>query len=197
MAKRKKKSIPQLYAAATKGLQNYGRNIARNVAKNNADFDNRPNNKDYYKTVNPFPNPLKASSYQKKKAMHRKKPRIGVNNKMKGSYGETIISKGKPPVIKINVKKHKGDRAELADTIKHELMHARHPKMHEKTVYKKTEKALSHAEQEKLISKLRMKKLNYRGGAVKRKLKLGRVKTKPGELITKARATKVAMAGLV
>ncbi len=187
--KTKKKNIAQLYTSATKGLQNYGRNVAKNEAGIMKSYGSRPNNSGYYKSANPFPNPFSAKSYQKRK------PKMGVNNKLKGSYGETIISKGKPPVIKINVKKHKGDRKELADTIQHELMHAKHPKMHEKTVYKKTGKNISHAEQERLISKLRNKRMNNKLGAVKRKLKLGRAKTKPGELITKAR--QVGMAGLV
>ena len=131
----------------------------------------------------------------------KKKPRVGVDNKMKGSYGETIIQKGKRPVVKINVKKHKGDKAELADTIKHEMYHAKHPKATEKETYKAMPKEISRAEQDRLIAKLRMKKLNYRGGAVKRKLHLGRVDTKPGELISKARAMspkkRVAFMGLI
>lgn len=110
---------------------------------------------------------------------------------MKGSYGETHIVKGKAPVVLINVRKHKGDKKELADTIKHELMHAKHPKMHEKTVYKRTAKEMKHstpAQQDKLIAQLRMKKINQKVGAVKRKLKLGRAQTEPGELIKQAKA---------
>ncbi len=130
----------------------------------------------------------------------KKKPRIGVDNKMKGSFGETILQKGKPAIIKINVKKHQGDKAELADTIKHELMHAKYPKMHEKTVYKRMKKPMSQQEQDKMVAKLRMKKLNYKGGAVKRKLKMGAVKTTPGELISRAAVSPVkraAISGLV
>lgn len=132
--------------------------------------------------------------------MKKKRLKIGVDNKLKGSFGETIIEKGKPTVININVKKHKGDKAELADTIKHELMHAKHPKMHEKTVYKKVPKVISQSEQNKLISLLRMKKLNNKMGAVKRKLKIGAVKTEPGELISKAKMntrTRDSIMGLV
>lgn len=131
---------------------------------------------------------------------NKKKPKVAVDNKLKGSYGETTIQKGKPTIIKINVKKHNGNKAELADTIKHELMHAKHPNMHEKTVYKKVPKNIPPKEQDKLIAKLRMKKLNYKTGAVKRKLKIGPVKTSPGELISKSRAVsqrmRVGMAGM-
>lgn len=187
--------VEKAYAGATKGIQNYGRNLGRNIARNQQDF--KSGNMPYYGTKNPFPNPFSAKSYQKTKAKHKKKAKMGVDNKMKGSYGETIIRKGKPPVIKINVKKHKGNRAELADTIKHELMHAKHPKMHEKTVYKKTGK-IGYAEQEKLISKLRSKKLNYKTGAAKRKFKMGRVSTKPGDLISKMNdAKRTAIMGLI
>lgn len=121
----------------------------------------------------------------------KNKPVVGVDNKMKGSYGETILQKGKQPVVKINVQKHKGNKAELADTIHHELMHAKHPKMKEKAVYKQTARdmrEMSASDKDKLVSKLRTKALNYKSGAVKRKLKLGRAQTKPGELISKARA---------
>lgn len=114
----------------------------------------------------------------------KKKPIIGVDNKMKGSYGETTLQKGKRPIIKINVKKHKGDKAELADTIKHEMYHAKHPKATEKTTYKAMPKTISHEEQERLISKLRGKKINYKVGAAKRKLGISRrQKTEPGSLI--------------
>lgn len=130
----------------------------------------------------------------------KKKAKLGVNNKLKGSFGETTLEKGKAPIIHINVKKHKGNKAELADTIKHELMHAKHPNMHEKTVYKAMPKTMSTKEQNILILKLRMRKLNYKSGAVKRKLKIGAVKTEPGELITRAksmnRAEKVSVMGM-
>ena len=134
--------------------------------------------------------------------MKRVRAKIGVNNKLKGSYGETTIQKGKPTRISINVKKHKGDKRQLADTIKHELMHAKHPKMHEKTVYKKMEPEMSKAEQDKMLAKLRNKKMNYKQGAVKRKLKIKKgEKVKTGELITRAKAMSrpenVAFMGMV
>jgi len=139
----------------------------------------------------------------------KKKKRIVVDNHLKGSFGETEITTGKPTVIKINVKKHKGDRAELADTIKHELMHAKHPKMHEKTVYKKMRVPMSQTEQDAMVAKLRHKTLNMKVGAIKRKLKIHH-KTQPGELIEAAKdvttykqtmptneTAKVSMMGLI
>lgn len=118
----------------------------------------------------------------------KKKLEIGVSNKLKGSYGETIITKGKPTVIKVNVKKHKGDRAELADTIQHELRHARHPKMSEKAVQKSMPKVISPSEQAKLIARLKGKKINYTKGAAKRKLGIDRhQKLAPGDLIRQSK----------
>jgi len=119
----------------------------------------------------------------------KRKARVSVDNRLKGSYGETIIRKGKPPIIKINVAKHKGDRAELADTIKHEMYHAKHPNATEKETYKAMPKQIGPAEQAKLIAKIRMKKIHYKKGAVKRKLKISRhEKLEPGDLITRAKA---------
>lgn len=112
----------------------------------------------------------------------KKKPKIVVNNKMK-AYGQTDVKTG---VVEINKKKHKGDKKQLADTIKHELYHVKHPKATEKQTYKNTGKLenMSQAEQTKLIAKLRMKKINYKGGAMKRKLKL-KGDLKPGDMISK------------
>lgn len=85
-------------------------------------------------------------------AESRKKYKISVDNKLKGSLGEMDT---KTNHIKINVKAHKGDRAELASTIKHELMHVNKPKATEKEVYKATRKTkISPSEQSKLIAKL-------------------------------------------
>ena len=123
-----------------------------------------------------------------------------VNNKLRGRYGQIDMKTKK---IEINVKAHKGDKAELASTIKHERLHLKHPKMTEKDVYKKSRKTkLSFGEQQKLISKLRMKKLNYKTGSIKRKLKIDKkYKTIPGSLINKASSmkstTKTAIMGLV
>lgn len=95
-----------------------------------------------------------------------KKPIIKVNNRLKGDWGTTDTQKGKRAVIQINVKKHKQDpfkkrytfKQALADTMTHELMHAKHPKMHERTVYKKTAKRMkniSKVDVEKLINKIK------------------------------------------
>jgi hypothetical protein len=117
-----------------------------------------------------------------------------VNNHMK-EYGNEDNGK-----IEINVKKHRGDKAELADTIKHELIHRMHPSMKEKTVYKKTAKAMkemSYVEKEALTKKLRMKKLNYKSGAIKRKLKITRSENvAPGDMIRKSREAKLDKRGL-
>lgn len=179
LSKKKKKSIPQMYQDATKALQRYGYNSAKATAPVRDASGNVTKN--YYgatKLLNPF----KASSYQK---THKKrKAKISVDNKLKGSYGETTIQKGKRPIVKINVKKHKGNKAELADTIKHEMYHAKHPKATEKTTYKAMPKVISPAEQNRLIAKLRSKKTNYKVGAAKRKLGISRrQKTEPGSLI--------------
>ena len=79
--------------------------------------------------------------------MKELKPIRKVNNHLKAVYGMTTTQNGKRPIIEINKKKHKTisndksllkrDRT-LINTIVHEEMHAKHPKMHEKTVYKST-----------------------------------------------------------
>lgn len=102
--------------------------------------------------------------------------------------------------IEINVKAHRGDKRELASTIKHELMHVKHPKMTEKEIYKRTAKTkIDPREQAQLLSKLRDKKINYRAGAAKRTLKYKtRGSFEPGSLISKANELeRVAIAGLV
>lgn len=98
------------------------------------------------------------------------------------SYGQTDTSTN---VVEINRKKHKGDKKQLADTIKHELYHVKHPKATEKATYKNTGKLenMSKAEQDRLIAKLRMKKINHKMGAVKRKFKV-KGEAKPGDMIT-------------
>lgn len=85
-----------------------------------------------------------------------KKYKISIDNKLKGSLGEM---NPKTNNIKINVQAHKKDgkldKAELASTIKHELMHVNKPKATEKEVYKATRKTkISPSEQSKLLAKL-------------------------------------------
>ena len=116
-----------------------------------------------------------------------------INNKMRGSYGRTDTKTNK---VEINLKAHKKhgklDRAELASTVKHELLHVKHPKMTEKEAYKKSRKTkLSFGEQQKLLSKMRMKKINYKIGSAKRKLGVTKKeKVVPGSLINKAKSMK-------
>lgn len=55
-------NIPNAYQAATKGLQNYGRNIRKNIAKHDAEFQSGAAG--YHATRNPLPNPFKKSSYK-------------------------------------------------------------------------------------------------------------------------------------
>ncbi len=96
----------------------------------------------------------------------KKKAKLVVNNKMKGALGASEFKKGNVPTgkIEINVKAHKGDRAELASTIKHELMHVKKPNATEKEVYKATAKTkISPKEQTSLIAKLRHKKSDKPG----------------------------------
>lgn len=71
-----------------------------------------------------------------RRGMIHKKRRIKVNNKL-NAFGQEDDQTG---TIEINKKKHKGDKQELADTILHEITHAKHPKMKEKNVYKSTPK---------------------------------------------------------
>lgn len=121
------------------------------------------------------------------KKMKRKKG-IFVNNKLK-EYGNE--EKGR---IEINVKKHKGDKAELADTIKHEILHRKHPKSSEKSIQKKTQvdmSKMSYSEKEALTKKLRHKTLNYKGGVLKRKFKMSAGKVAPGAYIQAMNSAKV------
>ncbi len=120
--------------------------------------------------------------------LKKKKAKIVVNNKIK-AYGQTDT---KTNLIEINKKKHHGDKRQLADTIKHEIYHTKHPKAHEKTVYKKTGhiENMSSQEQNKYLAKLRMKGINQKVGAVKRKFKLkGQAKT--GDLISEINKRKI------
>lgn len=127
-----------------------------------------------------------ASKSKKKKV----KPKIVINNKMK-AYGQTDTKTG---VVEINKKKHKGDNKQLADTVKHEIYHVNHPQATEKETYKNTGKLenMSPQEEQKMLAKLRMKKLNYKSGSLKRKFHIKRkVEMKPGDFITKMNESKI------
>ena len=91
----------------------------------------------------------------------RTKKKLGLKGKTKpgdllNAYKKQVVSKGKwyaetdthKKVIKVNKKMHKThplhkkQYPELADTIYHELHHAKHPEATEKETYKKTHKAI-------------------------------------------------------
>lgn len=117
----------------------------------------------------------------------KKKPSIVINNRLK-EFGNEEGGR-----IQINVKKHRGDKAELADTIFHERYHAKHPKATEKETYKKTHKAMkemSYAEKEKLVAKVRTKSNHYKQGVLKRKFKMGRGTVEPGTYLRKLNESK-------
>jgi len=120
----------------------------------------------------------------------RKKKIVIVKNNRLKEYGNEEGGK-----IQINVAKHRGDKSELADTIKHELNHAKAPRASEKTIQKKTKvdmSKMSYAEKEALTKKLRMKTLNYKLGAVKRRFKIHRhEKVERGDLINRMNESKV------
>lgn len=130
------------------------------------------------------------------KSKTKKKVKIVINNKMRDTFGRTYDGSNK---IEINLKHHKGDKAELASTIKHELLHVNHPKMTEKAIYKKSAKTkIPSEEQSKLLAKLRGKKMNYKKGALKRKFKMKRdEKVEPGTFISKANSFKAGIAALI
>lgn len=126
------------------------------------------------------------------------KAKLTINNKLRGKYADMNPDNNH---IRINVRAHKKkgklDKAELASTIKHELMHVKHPKMTEKQVYKRTAKTkIPYGEQQKLLAKLRHTKLNRKIGATKRKLKMKRSENAPGALITKANSQKLSQKDL-
>lgn len=103
----------------------------------------------------------------------KKKYKMKVDNKIK-SYG---WMDPKTNQIKINVKSHKGDKAELASTIKHELMHVNHPKRTEREVTKLTAKTkIPPAEQRELLKKLHRTQLAKNVSSLKKRFKM-----KPGE----------------
>ena len=68
--------------------------------------------------------------------------RVYKDNRMKW-FGDTDLDK---KVIRLNIKRSKksGKPGEVLDTVQHELLHAKHPKAHEKTVRKMTKKAVKH-----------------------------------------------------
>ena len=59
------RTLARKYKKATRGLQNYGYNIARNVAREHAAQPAAQKAGNTYRTINPFPNPFKSSSYRR------------------------------------------------------------------------------------------------------------------------------------
>jgi len=119
----------------------------------------------------------------KKKLPKRK---IVVDNHIK-AFGEE-----EGGTIKVNVRKHKGDVKELADTVYHETFHAKHPQATEKTTYKKTKvamKEMSLSGKRALADKVKRKTMHYKAGAIKRKYKMGRGNVEPGAMYKKYKET--------
>lgn len=110
-----------------------------------------------------------------------------IHNKSRdfGSYDES------KDLILINKKRNKkAGKGELLDSIVHESLHAKHKKMSERDVRRKTAKMIANMspnEKAKYYAKLKTKALNYKTGALKRKYKMdASVETPPGTFITKA-----------
>jgi hypothetical protein len=87
---------------------------------------------------------------------HYKGYKVLIDNSLKDEKGKPIFGETdtKKRTIKINVKHNKQSkkRGELADTISHELLHAKTPRLSEKQVYKRTAK---------LPAKQKVKNLKY------------------------------------
>lgn len=123
-----------------------------------------------------FPNQGKLPKHLKTK------PVIVVNNKMKGYASQ----QGRK--IEVNVKRHNGDKTELANSVKHELLHLKHPKAKEKTIQKKAKVAtenMSYADKAKLIAKIRMQKIHRKEGVLKKKFKMAPGEVEPGAYVNK------------
>ncbi len=113
-------------------------------------------------------------------------PKIIVNNKEKGfgSYDE------KKNLITINRKRHKGNKAEMLDTLVHEKVHAKHKKMKEGSVRKATAKMIANMSPEQKrqhLAKLRMGAINKKADALKKKYKMSATENMPGDIINQAR----------
>lgn len=124
-----------------------------------------------------------AARWDKEYGGKKKKAKVMVNNKIR-AFGQMDP---KTNVVEINVRKHKGDKTELANSIHHELLHVKYPNMKEKEVANKADKEtlqMSPAEKNALVAKVRGKKLHYKQGAMKRKFKLGRMDAEPGTFIS-------------
>ncbi len=80
-----------------------------------------------------------------------------------------LKGRANPYRVEIDVKAHKGDMAELASTVKHELLHVKHPTMTEKQVYKKSAKTkIPIKEQKQMLALLDNKKQYKVGGLIEK-----------------------------
>lgn len=124
--------------------------------------------------------------------MKKKRAKIIVKNGMRDKFGEILGRSDSSGKVEINVKaKAHKDKRELASTLKHELLHVKHPNMTEKETYKRSRKTkISPQEESQLLSKVRMKKMNYKLGAAKRKLHMKRGSSEPGAIISQMNAQK-------
>lgn len=116
----------------------------------------------------------------------KKKAKISVNNKLKGTYGQMDPKTNK---VEINVRAHKKhgklDTAELASTMKHELLHVKHPKMTEKEVYSKSAKTkIGPEEKAKLLVRLRGARITKKVNSLRKKYKVDG--SEPGAIYKKA-----------
>src|ERR1700735_3911240 len=78
--------------------------------------------------------------------------KVLVSNSLK-AFGQTDTKK---KVVKINVKKSKstGKKGELSDTIAHDFVHVRNPRLSEKQTYKRTSK-IPQKQKSKLLKYIR------------------------------------------
>jgi hypothetical protein len=91
---------------------------------------------------------VKKSSNEKNREKFYKGYKVMTDNHI-GAFGETDTKK---KVVKINLKKNRKSKrkGELSDTIAHEFIHVRHPRLSEKQTYKRTAK-ISQKEKSKLL----------------------------------------------
>ena len=113
------------------------------------------NPKEYLKTLNAIDHGWKPTK-KYKKLQHKLRVKTHKPGDLLSAYKKQVVTKGKwyaetdthKKVIKVNKKMHKThplhkkQYPELADTIYHELHHAKHPEATEKETYKKTHKAI-------------------------------------------------------
>ena len=84
------------------------------------------------------------SANEQLRAKHYKGYKVLVDNNLKDEKGHSIFGETdtKKKTIKINVKKSRKSKrkGELSDTVAHEFLHAKNPRLSEKQTYKRTAK---------------------------------------------------------